>query len=75
MCRSVYVWNTATCQIVYRLPGHRGSVNDVDFHPKEPICKFVTAMSKIKAGIDGVWCCVLVLSCSSDKQLYVGELD
>ena len=24
---------------MYKLPGHQGSVNDVDFHPKEPICK------------------------------------
>ena len=33
----VYVWNYDTQQLVYRLPGHKGSVNEVDFHPLEPI--------------------------------------
>ena len=32
-------------QLVYKLPGHNGSVNDVDFHPKEPIRK-LTMQSK-----------------------------
>jgi len=50
--RNVYVWNYTTGQLVYRLPGHKGSVNEVDFHPDEPI----------------------VLSGSSDKTLYLGEL-
>jgi len=35
--RFVYIWETASTRILYKLPGHRGSVNDVDFHPKEPI--------------------------------------
>jgi len=35
--RFVYVWDTTTRKIVYKLPGHRGSVNDCDFHPNEPI--------------------------------------
>lgn len=50
--RFVYIWDTVTRRIVYKLPGHQGSVNDVDFHPKEPI----------------------LLSCSSDKTIYLGEL-
>ncbi|KAL5493415.1 hypothetical protein EMCRGX_G014595 [Ephydatia muelleri] len=50
--RFVYVWDAMTQQLIYKLPGHRGSVNDVDFHPSEPI----------------------LLSCSSDKTLYLGEL-
>lgn len=37
--RFVYIWDTITRRIVYKLPGHQGSVNDVDFHPKEPICE------------------------------------
>ena len=37
--RFVYVWDTVTKKILYKLPGHNGSVNDVDFHPSEPICK------------------------------------
>ncbi|XP_055694930.1 U5 small nuclear ribonucleoprotein 40 kDa protein [Lutzomyia longipalpis] len=51
--RFVYIWDTTTRQIKYKLPGHNGSVNDVDFHPEEPI----------------------VVSASSDKTLYVGEIE
>jgi len=35
--RFVYVWDTTTRKILYKLPGHLGSVNDVDFHKVEPI--------------------------------------
>ena len=35
--RNVHVWATATRELTYKLPGHSGSVNDVCFHPKEPI--------------------------------------
>jgi len=35
--RFVYIWETATRRLMYKLPGHRGTVNEVDFHPKEPI--------------------------------------
>lgn len=35
--RMVYVWNVTTTKIVYRLPGHNACVNDVAFHPQEPI--------------------------------------
>ncbi|EDV27593.1 uncharacterized protein TRIADDRAFT_37206 [Trichoplax adhaerens] len=51
--RFVYVWDTATRRILYKLPGHDGSVNDVQFHPIEPI----------------------VMSCGSDKKIYLGELE
>ena len=27
-------------RLIYKLPGHLGSVNDVQFHPKEPISKW-----------------------------------
>uniref|UniRef100_A0A914EGF9 U5 small nuclear ribonucleoprotein 40 kDa protein n=1 Tax=Acrobeloides nanus TaxID=290746 RepID=A0A914EGF9_9BILA len=51
--RFMYIWDVASRNIVYKLPGHQGSVNAVDFHPKEPI----------------------VLSASSDKRIYLGEID
>lgn len=35
----VYVWETSTKKILYKLPGHLGSVNEVEFHPNEPISK------------------------------------
>ena len=33
----MYVWDTTSRRILYKLPGHSGSVNEVDFHPTEPI--------------------------------------
>lgn len=33
----VYVWDFASGKLIYRLPGHTGSVNEVTFHPSEPI--------------------------------------
>lgn len=35
--RFVYIWDTTSRRIIYKLPGHNGSVNDVKFHPNEPI--------------------------------------
>jgi Prp8 binding protein len=33
----VYLWDAATGAMQYKLPGHKGSVNEVVFHPTEPI--------------------------------------
>lgn len=30
----VYIWDTHTRALMYKLPGHAGSVNEVVFHPK-----------------------------------------
>uniref|UniRef100_F6SV59 U5 small nuclear ribonucleoprotein 40 kDa protein n=2 Tax=Macaca TaxID=9539 RepID=F6SV59_MACMU len=35
--RFVYVWDTTSRRILYKLPGHAGSINEVAFHPDEPI--------------------------------------
>eukprot|EP01102_Stenamoeba_stenopodia_P023295 TRINITY_DN998_c0_g1_i1.p1 TRINITY_DN998_c0_g1~~TRINITY_DN998_c0_g1_i1.p1 ORF type:complete len:402 (-),score=98.01 TRINITY_DN998_c0_g1_i1:1082-2164(-) len=35
--RFVTIWSTKTDEILYQLPGHKGTVNDVQFHPTEPI--------------------------------------
>ncbi|KAF8923033.1 hypothetical protein BGZ58_003444, partial [Dissophora ornata] len=35
--RTMVIWDTLTRKILYKLPGHKGCVNEVDFHPKEPI--------------------------------------
>ncbi|XP_065355688.1 U5 small nuclear ribonucleoprotein 40 kDa protein [Calliphora vicina] len=51
--RYVYIWDTTSRKILYKLPGHNGSVNDVDFSGKEP----------------------LIVSGSSDKNLYLGEIE
>lgn len=50
--RNVYIWDVSDQEILYLLPGHKGSVNEVVFHPLEPI----------------------IASCSSDKNIYLGEL-
>jgi len=51
--RFVYIWDSFTKQIIYKLPGHTGTVNEVAFHSQEPI----------------------VASCSSDKKIYLGEIE
>ncbi|CAI9108526.1 OLC1v1008143C1 [Oldenlandia corymbosa var. corymbosa] len=50
--RMVYIWDTTSRRILYKLPGHSGSVNECVFHPKEPV----------------------IGSCSSDKNIYLGEI-
>ncbi|VEL13462.1 unnamed protein product [Protopolystoma xenopodis] len=35
--RYVYVWDVASQQLIYKLPGHSASVNEIAFHPVEPI--------------------------------------
>lgn len=38
--RSVTVWETSSGKLLHKLPGHKGAVNDVRFHPGEdPIGK------------------------------------
>ncbi len=50
--RMAYIFDVGTGKMEYKLPGHKGSVNQVDYHPIEPI----------------------IVSCSSDKKLFLGEL-
>ena len=33
----VNIWDAASRKLLYKLPGHNGSVNDATFHPTEPI--------------------------------------
>lgn len=33
------IWDVDTRKLLYKLPGHRGTVNDVRFSPVEPISK------------------------------------
>lgn len=48
--RFVYVWDTVTRKVLYKLPGHNGCVNDVDFHPNEPILLSAGSDKKIYLG-------------------------
>lgn len=36
-CRCVYVWDALSRRLLYKLPGHAGSVNETALHPREPI--------------------------------------
>jgi Prp8 binding protein len=36
-CQNVNIWDMRQLQLAYRLPGHTGSVNEICFHPKEPV--------------------------------------
>jgi len=46
----VYITDTTARRILYKLPGHAGSVNEVDFHPKEPIIASCSNDKKIFLG-------------------------
>lgn len=35
--RTVCIWDADNGKVLYKLPGHKGTVTSVDFHPKEPI--------------------------------------
>uniref|UniRef100_A0A0N5ADH4 U5 small nuclear ribonucleoprotein 40 kDa protein n=1 Tax=Syphacia muris TaxID=451379 RepID=A0A0N5ADH4_9BILA len=48
--RFLYVWDVGSRGIVYKLPGHQGSVNATDFHPKEPILLSAGSDKKIFLG-------------------------
>nr|BAU61597.1 U5 snRNP-specific protein [Gonium pectorale] len=35
--RMVNIWDSSSRKLIYKLPGHSGSVNEVVFHPKDPV--------------------------------------
>ena len=73
--RFVYIWDTTSRRIMYKLPGHLGSVNDIDFHKVEPISK--STLENV-IGIPFNFNTILffsVLSAGSDKQIYLGEFE
>ncbi|CAI0557029.1 unnamed protein product [Linum tenue] len=46
----VYIWDTTTRRILYKLPGHTGSVNECVFHPTEPILGSCSSDKQIYLG-------------------------
>lgn len=46
----LYIWEIETGKISYKLPGHLGSINDVAFHPNEPIIASGSSDKKIFLG-------------------------
>lgn len=66
--RSVVVWDAQSGKLLYKLPGHKGTVNDVRFSPNnEPISEFPGFPNQALANI-------VVVSGSSDRTLMLGEL-
>ncbi|KAF8626711.1 hypothetical protein AX17_006478 [Amanita inopinata Kibby_2008] len=54
--RMVCVWEVENSKILYKLPGHKGTVTAVDFHPREPIILTASKdgtmlLGEIEAGI------------------------
>lgn len=46
----VNIWDASSRKLLYKLPGHNGSVNDVAFHPKEPIVASASSDKNIFLG-------------------------
>jgi Prp8 binding protein len=72
--RNVVIWDVNTRKLLYRLPGHKGCVNAVDFHPSEPISKSLISRRVLWNETSLIFL-FIVLSGGSDKQLFLGELD
>ena len=82
--RSVVVWDTRTAKLLYKLPGHKGSVNDVRFHPgSEPISGFFFLLlflllppSSLPSFLPSLSCLSPSLSLDSDalRALYLFHL-
>lgn len=49
-CHNVFVWDADSRRLLYKLPGHLGTVNEVAFHPKEPIIGSAGADRRIFLG-------------------------
>eukprot|EP01004_Peranema_trichophorum_P005504 NODE_4361_length_1179_cov_58.117424_g3852_i0.p1 GENE.NODE_4361_length_1179_cov_58.117424_g3852_i0~~NODE_4361_length_1179_cov_58.117424_g3852_i0.p1 ORF type:complete len:357 (-),score=83.39 NODE_4361_length_1179_cov_58.117424_g3852_i0:53-1123(-) len=47
---NVYIWDFNSRKVEYKLPGHRAAVNEVVFHPKEPIVASCSSDKSIYLG-------------------------
>ena len=64
------VWEVQSGKLLYKLPGHKGTVNDVRFAPgNEPISKCLLVGVSLIALLTSI-----VVSGSSDRNLILGEL-
>jgi Prp8 binding protein len=67
---TVVVWNSETGKLLYKLPGHKGTVNCAESSPSsDPISKCLQLKH-----IGGSANSLIVLSGSSDRTLLLGEL-
>ena len=68
--RSVVIWEASTGKLLQKLPGHKGSVNDVRFAPNdEPLSKNSPSILQMICTDPS-----LVLSASTDRNLMLGSL-
>ena len=69
--RTAVVWDAGSGKLLYKLPGHKGTVNDVRFSPgDEPIREF----SAPRKWFQIAEACHTVVSGSSDRTIMLGEL-
>ncbi|KAF8166992.1 WD40-repeat-containing domain protein, partial [Pholiota molesta] len=47
--RMVCIWDVDSGKILYKLPGHKGTVTSVDFHPKSPSVNGTMLLGEIEA--------------------------
>lgn len=48
--KMVCIWEVQSEKLLYRLPGHSGSVNEAVFHPEEPIIASASSDSTVYMG-------------------------
>ena len=75
---TVVIWASDTGKLLYKLPGHKGTVNCAEFSPgADPISKYCLA-AFISYLLESYPTCILtpflVLSASSDRTMLLGEL-
>jgi Prp8 binding protein len=64
---TVLVWSNDNGRLLYKLPGHRGTVNSAEFSPsKEPICKLNSYASSSSCS-EGQW--LNITQCSPPPQI------
>lgn len=70
---TVVIWSNDTGKLMYKLPGHKGTVNCAEFAPgPEPISTFTSPFYTPAISLETDFC--LVLSASSDRTMLLGEL-
>lgn len=73
--KTVTVWDFESGRVLYKLPGHKGSVTAVDFHPREPISEYLSASYASNNTINVRLLLSLVLTGSKDGTMLLGELE
>lgn len=76
--RTVAIWDVDSKKMLYKLPGHRGSVNDVRFSPTEPIGKsfqyFLDELLFLSITVQPSDLSCTVVSGSTDRTILLGEI-